>query len=403
MKNSPIFMSLGSQYNFRTATAIFGHIKSSASLQKYLEEKFNGKSLLFYKGRDAILILLENLKNKDRQIVFMQGFACYAIEEAIVKAGLQPGFVDIAPSSVNLDINQIKKAQQKYGLPVAIIVQHTFGVPTEMEPIRQWCSENNVALIDDLAQSYGATDETNQELGTKSDAIVCSFGRDKVVDAVTGGALVIINQNYFNASDTKKISYQKTQLQADILDSIYPILTALIRNTYQLGLGKLIHAIARRTNILRSPLFSHYSCPSIIPKKFENLALKNIYNLDDLARHRKKIAEIYFRHLNGLEKIKILINLDQIKRGANLRFSIWVKDPKAILEHLAKSSIFISDRWYRSVIDCSSLDCDSKYQTGTCPNAEKLTNHVLQLPTHIQITEEIAEKIVKLIKEYYEQ
>lgn len=404
--SNPVFMSLGSQYDFWTSLEILKPSRNSANrerLKNLLEEKFAGKAILTYKGRDAIQILLKSLKNKDRKVVFMQGFACFALEEAIHQAGFTPGFVDIETNSVNLSLEQIQKAQQKYGLPAAVILQHTFGVPAEMAPIRDWCKQNKVALIDDLAQSFGALDEDRQFLGTKADGVICSFGRDKVIDAVTGGAAIMINPEYFDFSVGSKINFQKSKKWVQFADSIYPFLTVVIRGTFNLQLGKLIHSLAKKTGVMKSPLFSHYNYLSEIPENLAGLALKNLQNLDQLAAHRKKIANIYFVELSKskMENLKIMITADEIARGANLRFPLWVDDPAKIAKHLAASNVYISDRWYRQVIDCSSIKCDSSYQIGICPNAEELTLSAIQLPTHQLVNEKTAHKITKIIKEYY--
>lgn len=408
----PIFMSLGSQYTWEVALKAidpFGHSQSQAKLKHQLEKQFSGQALLTYKGRDALQLLLENIKitpqNHNRNFVFMQGFACFAIEEAIVKAGLKPGFVDTDVDSVNLSLKQILKARERYGLPIAIVLQHTFGVPVEVESIYKWCQENQVILIDDLAQSFGAQDELGKLLGSNADGIICSFGRDKVVDGVTGGAFIIKNQQYFNLPEENKIFRPHHNFWASFTDSIYPLLTKLIRTTFSWHLGRGLHAVSKKLKLMRTPLFSYYQVPTSLPKNMASMALESLKNIDATARHRRQIASIYFAELSEVKtkELKVLITDWQVKNGANLRFPLWVEKPEKLIAYLTKYQVYISDRWYRQVIDCSSLKCRSLYKQDACPNAQALTSGALQLPTHQEVSEAKARKIVKLIKEFYGQ
>jgi dTDP-4-amino-4,6-dideoxygalactose transaminase len=62
----------------------------------------------------------------------------------------------------------------------------------------------------------------------------------------------------------------------------------------------------------------------------------------------------------------------------------------------------LTDRWYRDPVDCGRLQCETHYQTGSCPNAEKMSDTIINLPTHAKITVADAEKIIIVIKKYFE-
>ena len=397
----PIFLSLGSQYSFSDSLAALWPVKreSRIALQHYLAEHFQGQAILTYKAREALELLLGRLQHSDSTHIFFQGFACYALESAITKAGKQPSFVDVAEQSVNLSLETILAAQKRYGTPAALLVQHTFGVPAQMQVIREWCTQNKVALIADVAQSYGAHDETGTELGQGSDAVLCSFGRDKVIDAVSGGAAIIKNTRYFKPFEALDLSVVSTSVRAN--DAIYPLLTWKIRHLYQLGVGKLLHVVVKKLGLLQSPLYSQVDQPSELPLERAAAALGKIETLPVVVQHRRVIAEIYQTELFRISAITQLLSTKDIRNGANLRFPIWVENPQAVLKQMRQHNIHIADRWYRSVIDCSTLDCQSQYEAGTCPNAEQLAQHAIQLPTHQEITPAAAKQIVAVLKAFY--
>ena len=81
-----------------------------------------------------------------------------------------------------------------------------------------------------------------------------------------------------------------------------------------------------------------------------------------------------------------------------LRFT--VKHPKAhqIIKKAWKNNILIGD-WYTSPIAPHDTNLDKlQYQLGSCPKAEKLAKETFNLPTHINISKEEAQKIITFLK-----
>jgi dTDP-4-amino-4,6-dideoxygalactose transaminase len=405
MKNKPIFMSLGSQYSLTDSLHYlwpFHSFNYLEKLKKILAEKFSGEVILTYKGRESLQNLLQNLKNPlARKYVFFQGFACYAIEEAVVKSGFKPGFVDLGENSVNFDLQSIKAASDRYGLPAALIVQNTLGIPVNLAPISDWCSKNQVTLIDDLAQSFGAKIDGSNISNYNVDAIVCSFGRDKVVDGVSGGAAVIINSDHFDFESLVTTKLASLPILVRVIDYLYPFLTTIIQRSYPLGIGKALHKMAKKLKIMSTPLYSAAVSPTKMSNHQAKMIVDALFQLDNLAKHRRTIAHIYFSELKSVTAIKIMTNSKLIEMSSNLRFPLRVPDPNLLIEELAKNEVYISDRWYRQAIDCSSLKCHSQYVHGDCPNAEDLANTALQLPTHTLINSKVAKEIATVIKEFY--
>ena len=59
-----------------------------------------------------------------------------------------------------------------------------------------------------------------------------------------------------------------------------------------------------------------------------------------------------------------------------------VENIAEVLVQLKAAGIHLADRWYRSAVDVGTVGYRSQYQTGSCPNAEKLATMCLNLPTH---------------------
>lgn len=182
-----IFNSLGSNYDFKfVLKALFS--KSSGDLKKFLESKYKGQVVLTRKGREAIELALSHLPKGS--LVAVNGFTCFAVYEAIQKAGHQALYLDIEKGELNFSPETLKRAVNVK----AVIIQNTLGYPCDIEKIAQICKENKIILIEDLAHCVGARYESGIEAGMKGDFVALSFSQDKMIDAVSGGVLIKKNE-----------------------------------------------------------------------------------------------------------------------------------------------------------------------------------------------------------------
>ena len=76
----------------------------------------------------------------------------------------------------------------------ALIIQHTFGTPADVESLAQLGKEKNVKIIEDCAHSLGVRHH-GKLTGTFSDIGIFSFGSDKVVSCVRGGGVITSDDN----------------------------------------------------------------------------------------------------------------------------------------------------------------------------------------------------------------
>lgn len=408
----PIFNSLGSNYSFKFVIKAFGEIfkfksnlneqKYLSKLNEYLSDNYDGKSYLFYKGRDAIEFALRILFEEKKSKVLTQGFSCYAVEEGITRAGMIPVYVDIGDKSSNMTVDSIEKSFEKNKDAKAVLVQHSLGIPADIFAIRKWCDKNNLFLIEDLAQAIGGVDLNGEKLGKFSDVVVFSFGRDKIIDAISGGAVV-----FKKLSVQQKILIDSIQLNKianisnDIFvkDMLYPLITFLGRNTHQFYLGKIILKLAKNFKLISSPTISPTNIMTKMNSAYAMLALEAIKNIDEQLLNRKKISKYYLGNISN-ENVEIINTKENIKEGSNLRFLIKTKKVNDLIEYFKLNEIYLSDRWYRSVVDCGKFNCKTVYEKGMLKNAENLAEVVVNLPTHENISMDDASRIVDVLNKY---
>lgn len=387
-----IFNSLGSNYNLKyILKSLFSDSDDSArKLKNFLEERYKGKAILTYKGREALTLALKILALPKNSEVAISGFTCYAVYKAITEAELVPICLDLEKenSDLNFSVEALEKSLKENKNIKVVVIQNTLGYPCDVEKIADICKKNNLFLIEDLAHCIGTRYINGKEAGSIGDFVTLSFSQDKVIDAVSGGALIIKNKKIQSIKQELNFKPPKNQLK----DKIYPLATYKIRNLYVWGIGKILHYAMKKLNLLSKPmqggLYKLYSLPSW----YCNLTLIEFSKLREQLNHRKEIAKIYAKNLN--KKVLQGRIVDKIVLSSNLRFPIFIENPPngeagrgGLIKFLKKHKIFISDIWYSDV-------------APECPNAVSVSHKILNLPTHINATKEDALRIAERINQW---
>ena len=143
-------------------------------------------------GTDALHLALLAAGIKASDEVITTAFTFIATAEAIKYIGAKPVFVDIDPKTFNIDLGAIEKAitpKTKAIMPV-----HLFGQPVNIVAIKQLCKKHNLKLIEDCAQSFGASIDGKQT-GSIGDVAGYSFFPSKNLGAFGDGGLVATNSD----------------------------------------------------------------------------------------------------------------------------------------------------------------------------------------------------------------
>lgn len=98
-------------------------------------------------------------------------------------------FIDSEEDSWNMDPVCLEQAFAKYPQAKAVILVHLYGTPAKLDEIRAICDRHGATLIEDAAESLGATYHGRQT-GTFGDYGVFSFNGNKIITTSGGGMLV---------------------------------------------------------------------------------------------------------------------------------------------------------------------------------------------------------------------
>jgi dTDP-4-amino-4,6-dideoxygalactose transaminase len=372
-----------------------GPLSLEEGFKNYLEVKY---AVSFNSGRSALMAILNSLGLNKNNEVLLQAFTCNAAVNPIIWSGLKPIYVDCDDKTFNIDIEDLKrKITEKSKI---VMVQHTFGLPANLDEVLAICQQNNLILIEDCAHSLGIT-YRGRKVGTFGKAAFFSFSRDKVISSVYGG-MVVTNDDGL----AKKIKEFQYKIGCPsyfwvFQQLLHPILMNwLILPTYRI-FGKYLLILFQWLKILSKAVHwkeKRGKKPGYFPKRLPNalavLALNQFKKLEKFNNHRKEIADFYRKELANTP-FELPSNSEQIY----LRFTI--KHPKAhqIIKKAWQKNILIGD-WYTTPIAPHDTKLEKlKYQPGVCPKAEKLAKITLNLPTHINVSQKEAQKIISFLNQ----
>lgn len=145
-------------------------------------------------GTDALLLVLMAQGIGPGDAVLCPAFTFCATAEVVVLVGATPVFVDVHPDTFNIDAASLKRgietAKRKGLKPKVVIPVDLFGLPADWDAILPIAKAENLFVLDDAAQSFGATYK-GRKLGTIAQATATSFFPAKPLGCYgDGGAIV---------------------------------------------------------------------------------------------------------------------------------------------------------------------------------------------------------------------
>ena len=160
-------------------------------------------------GTAAIHLGLKALGITEGDIVFCSTLTFSASCNPIIYLGATPVFIDsnkdtwnMCPSSLALAFEEAVSLQK---LPKVVIVVNLYGQSADLDPIIELCQKYDVPILEDAAESLGATYKGRYS-GTIGDIGIYSFNGNKII-TTSGGGMMVSNEEVY----TKKAIFWATQ------------------------------------------------------------------------------------------------------------------------------------------------------------------------------------------------
>ncbi len=118
--------------------------------------------------------------------VFCSDMTFAATVNPIVYEGGEPVFIDTEYETWNMSPEALEQAFRLYPDVKIVVLAHLYGTPGKVDEIREICSAHGAFLIEDAAESFGATYK-GQQTGSFGDCGVISFNGNKIITGSSGG------------------------------------------------------------------------------------------------------------------------------------------------------------------------------------------------------------------------
>lgn len=328
-------------------TFAWGRQSDYDNLKTYLARRYGGEVFLCKNGRSALALALKTYFEPGDAII-VNGFTCYAVYEAIRAAKMRPVFADISKQDLNFNVDTLSKAMKADGTQIkGIIVQNTLGNPVDIKAIEKFAKEHGLLIIEDLAHAAGVRYKDGREAGKVGVAAIWSFGKDKSIDTISGGALVLRSPCKYEIEAPNKTPKLSDHLRA----RFYPTFGALCRGLSYIKLGGAL---------MRGLVKIHW-----VEKSADNaLSLSRLP-----SKYQAKLALAQFK---------------QLRRNGEppIREFCFVNERDKVLAELQKKGYYFGGFWYEKPVSPKRYYKKVNFPETSCPNAVWVAQHIINLPRY---------------------
>lgn len=313
-------------------------------------------------GTDALQIAMMALELKEGDEVITTPFTFVSTLEVLALLKLKPVLVDVDPDTFNIRPDLVD-ARIDHRTKAIVPVQ-LFGQCADMELLMETARANNLFVIEDACQALGTEcifrNGTTAKAGTIGDVGCNSFFPTKNLGAFGDGGALFTNDS-------------------ELAQSMRSIANHGMGKRYyyqQVGLNSRLDAIQA----------------AILDVKLKYL--------DEFIAARQSAADFYDRELSGIEGLKIPARVSYSSHTFH-QYTIQVPEKRDELQKFLSTKEIPSMVYYPVPLHLQEAYKFLGYQPGDFPVAEKLSQQVLSLPMHTELTSEQLEYIVSAIREFF--
>ncbi|WP_291858178.1 DegT/DnrJ/EryC1/StrS aminotransferase family protein [Marinilabilia sp.] len=315
-------------------------------------------------GTDALQAALMALDLEPGDEVITTTFSFVSTVEVIVLLGLQPVLVDVDPHTYNIDPAKVRNALTERTR--VIIPVHLFGQGAAMDEIMEIARELELFVIEDGAQSLGASYQMNgtfQKLGTIGHIGCTSFFPSKNLGCFGDGGACFTHDEY-------------------LAERLRMIVNHGSKKKYfneRVGINS-------RLDTLQAAVL-----------------IEKLKHLDDFILRRQKVAELYFDELTNVSELKLPQQSEKAQHTFN-QFTVRVRGDlrDGLKDFLAQAGVS-SMVYYPVPLHRQPVFAPCCGNNFRLPVSEMLSEEVLSLPMHTEMTEEQQVYIIKNIKKFFKK
>ncbi len=309
-------------------------------------------------GTDALLMALMAYDIGPGDAVITTPFTFFATAEVIALLGATPLFVDIDVDTFNIDVDKLESTIKNFGQNSnlklrGVIPVDLFGLPADYSRINKTCKQHNLFVLEDAAQSFGATYE-GKKAGNLGDVGTTSFFPAKPLGAYGDGGAAFTNDD-----DLAKelLSIRIHGQGANQYDNV------------RLGITGRLDSIQAAVLSCKLKVF------------------------DDELTRRNEIASHYQRSLGDFVKTP------QVPENSSSAWALFsVLSPRRDeIKHSLQDTGIPSVVYYPKPLHLQPAFQHLNQNQGSFPVAEKVSEEILSLPVHPYLTDIEVEQIINRV------
>ncbi|MFW6025536.1 MAG: DegT/DnrJ/EryC1/StrS family aminotransferase [Candidatus Woesearchaeota archaeon] len=307
-------------------------------------------------GTTALHVALKAAGIKEGDKVLTTPFTFIASSNSILFCGAEPVFADIKEDTFNIDPASMKKKLEENPDIKALIVVHLYGLSCDMDAIMDLVEEYNLILIEDAAQSHGASYK-DEKVGNFGDAAIFSFYPTKNMTTSEGG-MVVTNDKEVSEESKLIINHGATErYKHEVLGYNY-----------------------RMTNISAA------------------IGLEQLKKLNKYNTKRQENAAYLTDKLSDLDWLKTPV-VPENREHVFHQYTVKVDNREEFLNHLEENEIGYGIH-YPIPAYKQPLYEKMGYGNYKLEITEKLSKKVVSLPVHPALSDEDLDKIIEVVKSF---
>ncbi|MBW2078948.1 MAG: DegT/DnrJ/EryC1/StrS family aminotransferase [Deltaproteobacteria bacterium] len=357
--------------------------------------------LTFYRGRVALYAILRGLGIGKGDDVVTQAFTCVAVPEAIMASGALPIYVDIEPNGFNMDAGDLERKITPQTR--AVIVQHTYGIPADMERIKYVADKTDIPIIEDCCHTFVSMYKGNI-VGRFGVGSFYSFEWGKPVVAGIGGSATIndpnlnekIQSQYKDYRFPSTVNLMRIQLQYFGFKILYrPSFYWPVRDMFHM-LGSIGAAESNYNPVQENQVAEDFCLK--MPKPLQRRMARKLFNLDVWTRHSCWVSNEYQSRIKS--NVVVHPGIYEDCKAVFARYPLLANDKDMLLEQARKAKVELAD-WYSTPIHpLTGKELELvRYEAGSCPNVEARCKQVVTLPTYSAVGRRDIDRAIKFLNE----
>ena len=343
-------------------------------------------SFSFSSGRLALFGILRAMGIGEGDDVIIQVPTHIVVANAIRYTSARPVFTDSDFRTCNVDLASLERAIT--ARTKAIVLQHTFGIPADLDAVLRLCRERGIDVIEDCVHALGARYK-GAPVGSFGRAGFFSTEESKTISTTMGG-MAVTNDDEL-AGRLQEFQQQCASPSALITARcllklvLYHVLTAPRFLRY---LWPLYESFGRPYPVGRAVTVqeSHGDRPPDYECRLSNaqalLGRRQLSRIGANLAHRERIAAAYRARLQALG-----FDMPGPPAHANpayVRFPLYVEDQQAAVSAAASHANL--GTWFTTVLLDAADARVAGYAPGSCLTAELLTRRLVNLPVHRRVS-----------------